>query len=53
MFLRAESVQRELSLGEEQRATITQIVEGAELPLWRLRDLPPQERDRAVRPIRD
>ena len=51
MLLRAESVRRELSLSDEQETAVTRILGAAELPLWRLRDLPPPERDQAAEPI--
>jgi peroxiredoxin len=51
MLLRAESVRRELGLSVEQTTAVARIVEGAELPLWRLRDLPAQERDESAGPV--
>lgn len=51
MLLRADSVRRELGLSHEQATAITGMMEEAELPLWRLRDLPAQERDRAAAPL--
>lgn len=48
MLLRAPSVGRELGLSREQAAVVAGLVEEAELPLWRLRDLVAQERDPAA-----
>lgn len=53
MLLRAESVGRELGFSHEQMMAVARIAEDAELPLWRLRDVSPAERDRAARPILD
>ena len=53
MLLRSEPIQRELGLGVDQTAAVLEIVDGAELPLWRLRDLPPEERDRSAGLILD
>lgn len=51
MLLRADAVRRELDLSVEQTTAVERAVEEAELPLWRLRDLPAQERDRAAGPV--
>jgi len=51
MLLRTESVRRELGLSVEQTAAVAKMAEEAELPLWRLRDLPGPERDEAAGPI--
>lgn len=53
MLLRVPAVHRELGLDAEQATAVAAIAEGAELPLWRLRDLPAQERDRAAGSILD
>lgn len=51
MLLRAQPVHRELTLSDEQTTAVAGFIEGAELPLWRLRDLPARERDLAAAPI--
>jgi peroxiredoxin len=51
MLLRAQPVHRELTLSDEQTTAVARFAEEAELPLWRLRDLPAQERDLAAAPI--
>ena len=51
MLLHSESVRRELGLSTDQATTIGPAVEQASLSLWRLRDLPPDVRDRATRPL--
>jgi peroxiredoxin len=51
MLLRVEPVRRELGLSADQTAVVMDTVETAELPLWRLRDLPADERSRAAGPI--
>jgi peroxiredoxin len=53
VLLHAESVRKELGLSEEQKLAIRTPVEQAELPLWRLRDLPASERNRGARPLLD
>lgn len=53
MLLRAESVHRELGLAVDQIASIREGIKAAELPLWRLRDLPADERARAAGPLLD
>ncbi len=53
MLLRAESVHRELGLTVDQIASIREGITAAELPLWRLRDLPADQRARAAGPLLD
>ena len=51
MLLRSQAVHRELGLNAGQEGAIVEAVEEAELPLWRLRDLPPEERAVAGGPL--
>jgi thiol-disulfide isomerase/thioredoxin len=44
-LLRAEQVRRELSMATDQIDDVERAIEDAELPLWRLRDLPHQKRN--------
>ena len=44
MLLRDPQVHRDLALQPAQVAAVVAAVEEAELPLWRLRDLPPEKR---------
>ncbi len=48
-LLRAKHVQQELGISTVQVNNIEKAVEYVELPLWRLRDLPVQERNHAAR----
>jgi len=47
-LLRANEVRQELGLSAVQVKDVEQVIEGVELPLWRLRDLPIQERNDAA-----
>jgi peroxiredoxin len=49
MLLCSESVRRELDLSTDQVAAIGPAVEQASMSLWRLRDLPPGNRDSTAR----
>jgi len=51
MLLRSQAVHRELGLNAGQQAAIVEAVEEVELPLWRLRDLPSEERAAAAGPL--
>ncbi len=47
-LVRAEDVQQELGLSTVQVNEVKRAVENVELPLWRLRDVPVQERNNAA-----
>jgi thiol-disulfide isomerase/thioredoxin len=49
MLLRAAEVRRELGLTAGQAQAVQAAAEAIEQPLWRLRDLPPEERNVAAR----
>jgi peroxiredoxin len=51
MLLRNEPVRHELSLSPSQEAELDAVLETVERPLWRLRDLPPAEREKKGRPL--
>ena len=51
MLLYSESVRAELGLRAEQVATFRPVADQASLSLWRMRDLPPGERNLAARPL--
>ncbi len=51
VLLRASSVHRELGLNAGQRTVLEVAVDEVDLPLWRLRDVPPPERNRAAGPL--
>ena len=51
MALRDKGVRRELGLAVGQTVAVEAILDEVELPLWRLRDLPPAERNRAAEPL--
>jgi peroxiredoxin len=51
MLLRAESITNELGLSDGQKAAVEKAVDQADLALWRLRDLPLEERNRSARPL--
>jgi peroxiredoxin len=50
-LLYARSVQRELGLDEEHVAAVQAAASTVDLPLWRLRHLPAEQRDEAARPL--
>ena len=51
MLLRAEAVHADLALGRDQVRQAKTLVEAVELPLWRLRNAPPEERNPAARAL--
>jgi thiol-disulfide isomerase/thioredoxin len=50
-LLRSKKVQRELGLSAAEINEVRKVVSEFDLPIWRLRDLPPQERNEAVVPL--
>ena len=53
VLLHAGAVYDELGLDGAGRATLAAAANEVDLPLWRLRDRPPAERDRSARPFLD
>jgi peroxiredoxin len=53
MLLHDESVGNELGLNDGQKAAVKRAVNQADLALWRLRDLPLEQRNRGARPLLD
>ena len=51
MLIRAEAVHADLALGRDQVRRATTSVEAVELPLWRLRNTPAEERNPAARAL--
>jgi hypothetical protein len=50
-LLRSKKVHRELRLSETEINEVEKVISQFELPLWRLRDLPPQKRNEAAAPL--
>jgi len=50
-LLRSKKVHRELKLSTAEIDEVERVVSQIDLPLWRLRDLPPQKRNEAAAPL--
>lgn len=50
-LLRSKTVHRELGLSAAEINEVESVVSQIDLPLWRLRDLPPQKRNEAADPL--
>lgn len=51
ILLRSKTVHRELGLSATETNEVENVVSEIDLPLWRLRDLPPQKRNEAAAPL--
>ena len=50
-LLRSKVIHRELEISAAQTNEVENVVSQIDLPLWRLRDLPPQKRNEAAAPL--
>ncbi len=50
-LLRTKKVHRELRLSTDEISEVQKVVSQFDLPIWRLRDLPPQKRNEAASPL--